>query len=439
MFGLSRAEEFVRGLGTIAILEDDDFKRGIYDHIDGRAATHFLISPFLGLLGYNIFKMNEIRFGYVVDGIEVDVALFDNGGTLAAFRVLALNEKGRFESEAEAFVSDVSKGLAIGKIGAPLVVLTNGLDYRLYTIKDDQVELLSAFDLYELRRADTKTLSFVLSLLDRGSLIGAIDRPLFFNELLVKSKVGGLWKTEYVREALAKVLANPSEYLMDEIAQAIIEVHYDDKANTQLAADLASEYEASSFNLAELIVSAAIPTVEATPVHPVTYESPVSDEVSVETDVSTVAVEDVNEVSDEFATVRPYGDDTADSVTEVETENVVEDTDVKGAYPYGYAEGGVESTDEVQVTDVVEEVVEEVVEPPTVVVDPAARARDEEILRRDPLAAWKNMSNPVVKTPTVSENESDLDLGDDEEEIDLEDTPDTDPKNGVNLDNLLGL
>lgn len=422
MLRLSRADELVRGLATIAILEDDDFKRGIYDQIDGRAATHFLISPFLGLLGYNVFKMNEIRFGYAVEGVEADVALFDNGGVLAAFRVLALSDKNRFEVDAEEFVTDASKGLSLGKIGAPLVVLTNGLDYRLYTIKEDSVELLNAFDLYDLRRADTKTLEFVLSLLDRRSLVGAIDRPLFFNELLVKSKVGVLWQTDYVREALAKVLANPSEFLMDEIAQAIIAEHYDDKSDTQLVDDLVSEYAREPFNLADLIAvgdTVAVPVATTETETGTTVQEPVEalvEEIAEEVDAVVEAA--TSDVSVDEAVVEP--DRVEEDVEEevVEEDAAKEESSVATVRPYGYATYG-DDDDVDGVADTTN--------------DSETPARTEDTVRRDPLAAWANVSKPQTSS------EYDLDLGDDEEEIELEDTPDTDPKNGVDLKNLLGL
>lgn len=451
------------GLSGLFILEDESIKQGDFSKIDKQASIHFLVSPFLSMLGYNMFNMREIRLGYEVSGVVSDVTLFDSEKALAVLRIVPLADRERFAEDELDFVLDDAKGLEMGVFDSTLIVLTNGLDYRLYMKKSDRLELLKSFDLYSLRDGEDADLTLVTSLLHRQSLVNALDRPMMLSEILVKTMYGRLLGTDYVKDALFRMLSNPSEMFFQALAKEIMDVHFESTFSDELVDSLIDEYTSTPINFMDVIGDVSDNTVteiEETAIEETAVEETAIEETAIE---ETTVVESEAIVGTEDSEVTKEAEGTEDTASFVG--DTKEDTNVTGTEDsFGFGNDTFTVADTVSFDDgvvieldVANDVVDVVgdrgdisflipetseVEEPSFVEDTSEVADDEVVeqaVSRDPFADWREILSKGTKTDDESSetvNEANVPEGDSSTGIDTGDTGDDENK-GMDLGSLL--
>lgn len=208
-----QVRNFIDGVKNIPLLSDESFRNGGYSGIDDRSALHFLIYPFVGALGYSIFRPDELKLGYEVEGNVADLALFDSGSVLASFRILSLGEfprlgdLGRAELERELGV--------LNRTGAVLSVLTNGLDYRVFVEDAGQFEELIHFNLFDVISDESVGIR-VSGLLMKSEIVTEIGTRRLFEEKVMLSKLEGehFLSSRFMVEVLRQELTEVSDSLL---------------------------------------------------------------------------------------------------------------------------------------------------------------------------------------------------------------------------------
>lgn len=208
-----QVRNFIDGVKNIPLLSDESFRNGGYSGVDDRSALHFLIYPFVGALGYSIFRPDELKLGYDVEGSVADLALFDSGSVLASFRILSLGEfprlgdLGSVELEREL--------IELNRTGAVLSVLTNGLDYRVFVEDAGQFEELIHFNLFDVISDEAVGLR-VSGLLMKSEIVTDIGTRRLFEEKVMLSKLEGehFLSSRFMVEVLRQELTEVSDSLL---------------------------------------------------------------------------------------------------------------------------------------------------------------------------------------------------------------------------------
>lgn len=235
---MSNVEKFKGMVESIPVLSDDKVKLGEFSHIDSNSVIHFFIYPFLNTLGYNVFNPEELKLNYEKEGYKADVVIFEEGEPLAVFKLIDLED----EIDNSEFTEDEIYGLR--KLGAQLVVLTNGLNYKLYSFIDGVREEFLRFSLAEL---DNKIAEKVYNVLHVDHLSRILDNNEFFTEKIIEDKYGELSDTTYLMGFVEKELKNPSasfiEMLSGLMARRYVKYTITEKKAKEIAKELEKELE----------------------------------------------------------------------------------------------------------------------------------------------------------------------------------------------------
>lgn len=208
-----QVRNFIDGVKNIPLLSDESFRNGGYSGIDDRSALHFLIYPFVGALGYSIFRPDELKLGYEVEGNVADLALFDSGSVLASFRILSLGE---FPRLGDLGSDELDRELGVlNRTGAVLSVLTNGLDYRVFVEDAGQFEELIHFNLFDVVSDESVGIR-VSGLLMKSEIVTEIGTRRLFEEKVMLSKLEGehFLSSRFMVEVLRQELTDVSDSLL---------------------------------------------------------------------------------------------------------------------------------------------------------------------------------------------------------------------------------
>jgi hypothetical protein len=201
----------------IPILNDEGFINGQVD-INEKSAVHYLIYPFLNVLGYNVFNPEELKLNVNLDGNEADVLIADKGNNLAVFKILSLKDVTNLSVQKESFARlELNK---LRSFNSSVIVLTNGLEYVLYSSVGEKVEELIHFNLLNFVNDVS---GFVSSILVKEKLVSSIGNSRFFTEKLIETKLGNLRSSDYLIDIVKSELTTPSDELLTVLAKSIID------------------------------------------------------------------------------------------------------------------------------------------------------------------------------------------------------------------------
>lgn len=271
----------------IPILKDSDFIKGDYSKIDEKTAVHYLIYPFLNILGYNVFNPEEINLNSVLDGTKADILIKDSGNNLAVFSIVDLNSPAGFKKTQTDFKEESLSNFK--KFDTSIIVLTNGIEYGLYADIEGSIEEILSFSLLSLRSNDTTESGEVFDLLYKESLNKSINNSKFFTERIIKKNLGNLRNSDYLLDIVKSELKNPSDSLLDIFASSIVERYCGDLDKGIVLNSLVVEFENNPGELLSILLSSK-GSQEKAPV-----QSTVGVEEKVENDPYTSVVYDKEE------------------------------------------------------------------------------------------------------------------------------------------------
>ena len=208
-----QVRQFIDGVRNIPLLSDESFRNGGYSGLDDRSALHFLIYPFVGALGYSIFRPDELKLGYEVEGNVADLALFDRGSVLASFRILSLGE---FPRLGDLVGDELDRMLVeLTGTGSVLSVLTNGLDYRVFVEDAGSFEELIHFNLFDVMGDEVVGVR-VSGLLMKSEIVTDVGVRRLFEEKVMLSKLEGehFLSSRFMVEVLRQELSEVSDSLL---------------------------------------------------------------------------------------------------------------------------------------------------------------------------------------------------------------------------------
>lgn len=206
------SKNLLERIKTIPLFNDAAFRRGERSSLNSMTSIHYVIYPFLQILGYDVFNPEKMKMAENLNGEILDIGIYEDNSRILGMTVKNFNETSNLSLLDTAFKQ---KGLSLQRsLNIPVSIATNGVLYAIYI----EGEIVAKFDITNL---ENERVDFLFKLLSRENLKTITTNPKFLKEAQIESKYGNLRNSAFVKEALLNELKNPSDALLETLLNSI--------------------------------------------------------------------------------------------------------------------------------------------------------------------------------------------------------------------------
>lgn len=223
---IQRIMNIVNQVKNIPFLQDDKIKNGDLSSLNEMSILHYVIFPFLGALGYEIYNHNEVK----VEGMNL-VELYASGKNILNFNINLKDLKDN-PSPPETLLID-----------------TNGIRYIVY---GDNEKILE----FDIRNLDKENLNLIFGLLLKENIFKSVNNTKFISEKIIETNTGNLKESKYFNSALIDLLSNPSSKFIESLSERLFELYCESVNKDEFNEKIVDEF--NNFNFLDFISNSLI-------------------------------------------------------------------------------------------------------------------------------------------------------------------------------------